>query len=96
MFMDQITILMLSLLNFLSKSVTALAYKPNWLYFQVCLTKFNELVLLSRFYVSNFQKACVVHLLYSQILKKSAMDLSFLSKSTKSSTKYVLLKSLSI
>jgi hypothetical protein len=29
MFMDQITILMLSLLNFLSKSVTALAYKPN-------------------------------------------------------------------
>ena len=29
MYMDQITILMLSLLNFLSKSITLLAYKPN-------------------------------------------------------------------
>ena len=94
MFTDQFTILMSSLLKFLSQSLIILEFKPHWLYFQVCMTKLNELVLLSKSYINSFQKACVVNLLYSQILKKSTNDLAFLTKKVKIANKLVVLKQL--
>jgi len=92
MFTNQYVILMLSLLKFLVQSIIVLENKPQWLFFQICLTKFNELLLTSRSYFSNFQKTCIIFILYSQLLKKSTNDLTFLTNNIKSSKKLALLK----
>jgi hypothetical protein len=46
--------------------------------------------------ISAFQKACVVELLYSLILKKSTNDLAFLAPSSKTAISLSELKILSI
>ena len=77
-FSNQFVILMLSLTSFLAQCLAFLEFKPSWIYFQTCVTKFNELIILNKGFVTSFQKACVVQLLYSLILKKSTNDLTSL------------------
>jgi len=81
---------------FLSQSLTFLEYKPTWVYYQACLSKLNELVLFNRNFINSFQKACVVQLLYSLILKKSTNDLAFLKANVKVAGKLSELKNLSV
>jgi hypothetical protein len=95
-FIDQFTILMLSLSSFLSQCLIFLEYKPTWIYHQACISKFNELILASKSFTVLFQKACVVQLLYSLILKKSTNDLTFLSTNIKSTKKFAELKKMSM
>ena len=95
-FIDQFTILMLSLSSFLSQCLIFLEYKPSWVYHQACIAKFNELILASKSFSALFKKACVVQVLYSLILKKSTNDLTFLTTSVKSSQKLTELKKMSI
>jgi hypothetical protein len=85
-----------SLLNYLAQCVVFLEYKPSWIYHQACVTKFNELILANKNFIYAFQKACVVQLLYSLILKKSTNDLTFLTRTAKSVNKFAELKNLSI
>ena len=77
-FIVQFIILMASLLKFLDQCSIVLAYKPSWVYYQACLLKFNELALFNSNFINAFRKACVVQLLYSLILKKSANDLTLI------------------
>jgi hypothetical protein len=93
-FTNQFTILMFSLTKFLSQCETFLKYKPSWIYYQACLTKFNELVLTNKNFINVFQKACVTHLLYSLILNKSTNDLTFLMRAPKVSSKLSVLKTM--
>jgi hypothetical protein len=95
-FVTQFTILLSSLLNFLSKCSVYLQYKPSFIYFQLCLSKFNELVLSNKKFIVSVQKACIVQLLYSLILKKSTNDLTFLTYKQASDKKLCELKFLSI
>jgi hypothetical protein len=69
-FVDQFTILVSCLLNFLSQCLIFLEYKPSFVYYQAGSAKFNELVLSAQNFVNVFQKACVVQLLYSLIANK--------------------------
>jgi hypothetical protein len=87
---------MLALFSFLSKCFISLNDKPSWLFFQACLSKLNELIVFNKGIVSSFQKACVVQLLYSLVLKKSSNDLKFLKYSEMSIVKSKTLKQFSI
>jgi hypothetical protein len=89
-------ILMHAVSHFLSHSLIFLEYKPTWIYYQACLSKLNELVLFNKNFINSFQKACVVQLLYSLILKKSTNDLTFLKSNLKATKKFVELKNLCI
>ena len=95
-FIDQFTILMHAISHFLSQSLMFLEYKPTWIYYQACLSKLNELVVFNKNFINSFQKACVVQLLYSLILKKSTNDLTFLKPNLKTAKKFVELKNLCI
>jgi hypothetical protein len=89
------SILMTSLIHYLSVCVGFLQYKSSWVYYQVCIAKLNELTLSNRNFITFFQQACVVQLLYSLILTKSNNDLTFLTPSSKSTKKLTQLKYLS-
>jgi hypothetical protein len=92
---NQFTILMLSLLSFLSSCVIYLESKPAWLYYQIHIAKFTELVMYNNNFVLSFQKDCVVQLLYSLILKKATGQITFLSlndKATKKNKVFTTLK----
>jgi hypothetical protein len=93
---DKFSILMSSILFYLSACTNFLEYKSTWIFHQSCLAKLNELSVLSKNFVTVFQKACVTQLLYSLILKKSNNDLNFLSPSLNNKKKLVELKHLSI
>jgi hypothetical protein len=90
------SILITSLIHYLSISKDFLNYKASWVYYQVSLSKLNELVLANNSFVFIFQKDCVVQLLYSLILKKSNNDLAFLVASAKPNKKLSVLKYLSL
>ena len=62
----------------------------------MCITKLNELTITNRNFISFFQKSAIVQLLYSLILKKSNNDLTFLSTTAKSISKFSELKNLTI
>jgi hypothetical protein len=91
-FSNQFVILMLSLTNFLSQCVVFLEYKPTWVYYQTSVAKFNELLVLNKSFVTSFQKACVVQLLYSLVLKKSTNDLTSLINKSIVKTNFTELK----
>ena len=94
-FVNKFSILMTSLLHYLTVCSTFLEYKSSWIYHQACISKLNELTIANRNFVTFFQKACVVQLLYSLILKKSNNDLTFLMTSSKTTKKLSELKNLS-
>jgi hypothetical protein len=94
---SQFTILMFSLLNFLSSCLTYLEFKPAWLYYQIHVAKFNELITFNNNYILNFQKDCVIKLLYSLILKKAANEIMLVTPNTETAKKnmaFTILKSL--
>ncbi len=91
-FIDNFNILLLITINFISICKNFLSYKSSWIYFQVCLSKLNELTILNNNYTLVFQKACVVQLLYSLILKKSSNNLNFKAFLQKKNTNLIELK----
>ena len=94
-FVGKFSILMTSLIHYLSIFVNFLEYKSSWIYFQIGISKLNELTLSNRNFVAFFQQACVVQLLYSLILTKSSNDLTSLSVTPKATPKLTALKYLS-
>lgn len=90
------SILFSSLINYLSVCKTLLGYKSSWIFYQIALTKLNELVSVNRNYTTLFQQSCIKQLLYSLVLIKSNNDLTFLLSNTKSSKKFTELKNLSL
>jgi hypothetical protein len=95
-FVGQFSILMSCLSFFLSRCLVFLNTKPTWVYYQACVTKLGEFVLVTKKFASVFQKSCVVQLLYSLILKKSTNDLAFLTKTVTPVSKLSGLKNLCI
>jgi hypothetical protein len=93
-FVNKFSILMTSLIHYLSVCVDSLESKSASIYFQTSLTKLNELALANRNFISVFQKACVTQLLYSLILKKSTNDLTFLTSTVKTPKKLAELKNI--
>jgi len=95
-FICKFSILMASLVNYLSICKDFLEYKSSWIYHLACVAKLNELSVSSKNFIASFQKACVTQLLYSLILKKSNNDLTFLAVSSAPVKKLAVLKSLSL
>lgn len=93
-FITKFSILLISLVNYLSVCTVFLEYKSNWIYYQASLAKLNELVMSNKNFVTFFQKACITQLLYSLILKKSSSDLPFLTVPALTTNKFVELKNL--
>jgi hypothetical protein len=87
-------ILLLILSNFLNQCLFFLETKPSVIFYQACLTKLNELLVINKNFTSIFQKTCVIQLLYSLILKKATNDLTFLVSAKKIKTKFSSLKTL--
>ena len=85
-------ILMCSLQKFLSECLSFLNHKPEWVYYQLCLIKLNELLVFNKSFIESFQKSCVIHLLYSIVLKKSSNNLTFLVSKSKATTVLTHLK----
>jgi nucleoside recognition membrane protein YjiH len=98
-FIGQFTILLLSLSAFLAKALLFVEQAPLFTFYLTCLSKVNELALVNGSFVKSFQKACVVKLLYSLILKKSTNDVkTYIAGSTSIKSFNILteLKNLSI
>jgi hypothetical protein len=91
-FYDKFMILLLILSNFLNQCLFFLETKPSVIFYQACLTKLNELLVINKNFTSIFQKTCVIQLLYSLILKKATNDLTFLVSAKKIKTKFSSLK----
>ena len=94
-FINKFSILMTSLLHYLSVCLVCLEYKSSWVYFQTTLVKLNELSLASKKFTTQYQKSSITKLLYSLILKKSNNDLTFLTVTFGSTQKLIELKNLS-
>jgi len=91
-FIAQFNILIACLLYFFKNCVVALNTRPTWFFFQACISKLSEFVLVTKNFSAIYQKACVVQLLYSLILKKPVNDLTFLSKTVVTTKKLSGLK----
>ena len=94
-FINKFTILMVSLIHYLNVCKILLEFKSSWVFYQASLSKLNDLSLSNKKFTILFQKACVIQLLYSLILKKSNNDLTFLSYKLTVSKKLIDLKNLS-
>ena len=95
-FVSKFSVTMSSLVYFLANSIKFLTYKSDWIYYQTCLIRLNELVTSNKMILNHYHESCVTKLLYSLILAKSSVDLTFLISSSKSASKLSELKNLTV
>jgi hypothetical protein len=78
-FVGQFTILLTCLSHLIEQCLAFMGYKPNWYYFQISLTKLNELVVSNLELVEQLNKSYVIRLLYSLLLNKAQNNLVLIS-----------------
>jgi len=80
-FVEQFSILLFCLSYLVSECFSFLNYKPNLIYFQLGLTKLNELVASNIELVEQFNKSYIISLLYSLLLKTTPNSILLLTAS---------------